>query len=268
MNFFDWIPSLTTTSLLAFALWMSRRLIETRLTRSVQHEFEVKIESLKADVRSREAEIEALRQGALAGLTSRNAALFKRRLDASDRLWSAVVELAPARGAAAWVSVVKFDAMLTEASRNPELRTIFNVLWKPLEGFAWPMEAYKERPFVSPLAWAIYLAYQAVLGMSATQLSQLRTGFKTSKPIFDVEKTATLLKAVLPHQSEYIDKWGASAFYYLLDELEDALIRELRRALETDESDQLSVAQASKILHAVEEVRKKSAEAQGSPPQI
>ena len=86
MQLTDWIPALTTTSLLSCALWMFRSLITARLTRSVQHEFDEKLEKLKSEFRTaettleanlaqRSTELESLRAGALSGITQRRALL-------------------------------------------------------------------------------------------------------------------------------------------------------------------------------------------------
>ena len=105
MDLISWLPSVTTTALLALALWLGRNLIATRLVKSVEHEFNTKLESLraelrkneeelfKADLRSKEAEIAALRGGAMTAMASRQVALDKRRLDAVDQLWSALTAL-------------------------------------------------------------------------------------------------------------------------------------------------------------------------------
>src|SRR5712691_9429318 len=88
----DWFPAVTTSGLLAMALWLGRNLILTRLTKSVEYEFSKKIEAvrtqfregeerLKADLRAKEVEIAALRSGAMTALASRQIAVDKRRLE-------------------------------------------------------------------------------------------------------------------------------------------------------------------------------------------
>jgi hypothetical protein len=120
MDLIDWIPAVSTTSLLAGALWLMRSLIITRLTQSVQHEFNEKLEILrtdlrkneelfKAELRAKDAQIELLRSGAISGLASRQAALDRRRIEAVDQIWSAVVALAPAKTASAWMAPINFD---------------------------------------------------------------------------------------------------------------------------------------------------------------
>ena len=118
MQLTDWIPALTTTGLLSLALWLSRALITARLTRSVQHEFDEKLEKLKAEFRAtektleaslaqRSAELESLRAGALSGITSRRALLDKRRLEAIDQLWGTLIANQSARSLAMTMSVMK-----------------------------------------------------------------------------------------------------------------------------------------------------------------
>ncbi len=115
-----WFPALTATALFAAALWLGRNVISTRLTKSVEHEFNTKLESikaqireseerLKAELRSKEAEIAALRSGALTALASRQMALDKRRLEAIDQIWASVIALGPARGIATLMSSVSFE---------------------------------------------------------------------------------------------------------------------------------------------------------------
>lgn len=64
----DWLPALTTTTLFGGALWLARSLISTRLTNSVKSEFDSKLEILRSELKSKEAQIESLRSGAMSGL--------------------------------------------------------------------------------------------------------------------------------------------------------------------------------------------------------
>lgn len=103
------------TGLLGLALWLGRNLISTRLTKSVEHEFNAKLDKLQAelrasearlnaDLRAKEAEISALRSGALSALASRQISLDKRRLEAAEQIWSAVAALQPACALASTMS--------------------------------------------------------------------------------------------------------------------------------------------------------------------
>jgi hypothetical protein len=166
----EWIAAVVTyfgaTALIGAVLWLFKNLIITRLTNSVRHEFNEKLEKLrselrkqetafKADLDAKEKEITDLRSGALSTMVSRQVALDKRRLDAVDQLWSAATKLSRFKGQSGMMSAIKFPNMAEEAERNPEARRVFEPMsaaedLKKLD----LSEAAAARPYVSPMAWA------------------------------------------------------------------------------------------------------------------
>ena len=54
-----WIPSLTTASFFTVGLWFSRNLFLVRLKQSVAHEFNGKLEALRAEFREKELALNA-----------------------------------------------------------------------------------------------------------------------------------------------------------------------------------------------------------------
>ncbi|MBK6387738.1 MAG: hypothetical protein IPF71_13630 [Rhodoferax sp.] len=105
MSLRDILLTTTSTSLLiGVVIYLTRSLIATRLTKSVQHEFDSKLsdvnsrlrlseESFKADLVRKQAEIQALQNGVIQGRLNRVIALDKRRLEAVDQMWGAVHDL-------------------------------------------------------------------------------------------------------------------------------------------------------------------------------
>ncbi len=265
MCLFDWIPAISTTTFLAFALWLLRSVISTRLTKSVQHEFDEKLEllrtnlrnseeSFKADLRAKDTQIEVLRSGAISGLASRQAALDKRRIEAVDQLWSAVTALAPAKSASAWMAAIKFKEAAQVASKNEQFRKIFETLGGSIDLKTIGInDASKARPFVSQIAWALYSAYQTIVIFAVVKLQMLRSGLDMPDAL-DTDSVSKLIQVVLPHRTEYIQKYGDSAHYYLLEELESRLLEELQKILKGAESDKASVEQAAAILKETERV--------------
>lgn len=261
----DWVPALTTTSLLAFLMWLFRSLVSTRLTKSVQHEFDKKLETLRADLRkteemfkaellAKETEIEALRSGALSGLVSRQVALDKRRLDAIDQLWAGIETLAPLKMAAMSMASIKFENSLKLASEDQKIRDFFAKLPGNIDFKSFPkIDVHKSRPFVSEIAWALFSAYQAIVGYSATQLQMLKMGVNVPG-LLNTEHVSKLAKAALPSWANYIDKVGSAGYSYMLEPLEGELLKELQRMMRGEESDKASVEQAVKIMKEVASV--------------
>ena len=263
MTALDWLPAISTTGFLAAALWLLRSVISTRLTASVQDEFEQRVEmlrtslrkseeSFKAELRSNETQIEALRTGALSVLASRQAALDARRIVAVEQLWSAVQALAPAKAVSATIAVLRFDEAMKVAAENPKARDMFTAFG----GYADMRklgvgDAEKVRPFVSEMAWALFSAYQSILAVAMLKMELLKTGLNMPT-IVDKTRLQNLISVALPHQATFAAISDTGAYHYLLDELESSLLGELRRMLQGGESDKATVLQAAKILKASE----------------
>jgi len=269
MDYLPWIPSLATSALLAAALWLGRNLISTRLTKSVAHEFNTKLETLraqmregeerlKAELRIKEAEIVALRSGALTALASRQMAFDKRRLEAVDQLWSSITALAPARSIASMMSVVNFEVVAPRAERDPKVRKVFEVVGSGFDIKNLDLSgAAKARPFLSPMVWAIYSAFLAVTMHSVMRWHVLKGGLG-SNDLADKEAIGKLIKAALPHYSDYIDQHGPSVYYYVLEALDERLLIELQKLLTGVEADKASIEQSAEILRRSNDVLKQA----------
>ena len=216
---------------------------------AVRAEFRAKEELLKADLRSKETEIAALRSGAMTAMASRQMALDKRRLEAVDQLWSSVTALGSFKTISAFMAVVKFDAAAEEAMKNPKVREMFEFMSTGLRLDLNKIDfsgSAKARPFVSPMAWVLFVAYQAIAMQAVLKLQILKSGIGTK--LLDMEATAKVVKAALPHQTQYIDKFGDAGYHYLLEELERRLLDEMQKMLAGVETDKASIEQAAEIL--------------------
>lgn len=259
MDLGPWFPALTTTGLLATALWLGRELISNRLTKSVQHDFDRKLELIRADLRAseerfkaqlreKEAEINALRSGTLTVLASRQAAIDKRRLEAVDQLWSAFNALSPARAIAANMAVINYEYSAKKAESDPEVRQFFEMIGQGFDLKSLDLSgATKARPFLSPMVWAVYSAIQAVVVHSVMRLHILKTGIG-HVDFADHKAIEKLVVAALPHYSEYLEKNGPGVYYYVLEALEAKLLTELHNMLSGVEADKAGLQQAADII--------------------
>lgn len=263
-----WFPAITTTGLFSFALWLGRNLIATRLTKSVEYEFNARLESikaeqraseerLKADLKLKEAEITALRSGALSALASRQVALDKRRLEAVDQLWTAVAALAPARGITSMMSAINIEAAAPHVERDPKMRLVFETIGGKFDPRSIDLGgATKSQPYVSPMVWAVYSALLAVAMHGAIRCFFLKGGL--SKDFSNNEHVSKLIKTALPHYSQYVDQTGPNGYYYIMDALEQRLLAEIRTMLSGVEDDKATLEQAAEILKQSHEVMKTS----------
>lgn len=265
------LSTITSSTLIAGVVYLLRGLITTRLTKSVQNEFDSKLaaltsqlrtseEAFKADLKRKEGEILALQGGAIQSRLSRQATVDKRRLEAVDQLWGAVYDLSWAKALSAQVSILKWEAISKEVARNPKAKELF-AMWKIDETKYEKagQSGQKARPFITPVAWAYFAAYQAILLHAVAFIKLLQLGVDGHQ-FMASENLIKLIKTALPHYSTYIDEHGPSAAYYLLDELENSLLEELKRMLDGVAADMTEIARAKQILVEASRVNSETSE--------
>jgi hypothetical protein len=224
----------------------------------VKHEFDTKLENLKAelktkeevlkaDLRVKENELAALRGGAMSAIASRQMAIDKRRLKAIDQLWDAFNKLAPLRNMAEIIAVYDFDAAAKAAESNPKLRQAFEMLAQLADPAKIDFgEAHKARPFVSPMGWAYFAAYNAIAMQAMAKAQVLRFGMPAK--LVSNDKITNLVKTALPEFAATIDQHGDAIYHYLLEILESKLLTELQRMLTDTEAFRANVEQAAQIV--------------------
>jgi hypothetical protein len=253
------------------ALFACRSWIIARITKGVQHEFDVKLEKfratlktseeqLKSGLREKEAEISTLRNTVLSGSANRQTLLDKRRFEAVEKIWTAVNDFAPLKSLYQMTTDLNYDALarrVGEAKIQQFLSTIDTTVQNQ-ENLT--SVARDERPFVPELTWAFFSAYSTLLTFNLIRFKTLKLGIENPQEFLNTEHVKNILKAALPHRAQFIDEFDAGAYYHLLEEIETNLLSELRKILEGKETDQNSLKQAKDILSAV----KAGVEAQAS----
>lgn len=268
MQLTDWIPALTATGLMSLALWLSRALISARLTRSVQHEFDQKIEKLKSEFRAaektleaslaqRSAELESLRAGALTGITQRRALVDKRRLDAIDQLWGTLIANQSARSLAMTMSVMNLEHIAEQVSSDDRVRNFIKISGGSFDPSKLDyVTANLARPYVSDMAWALFSAMQAITGYYVAHWVALSHGVDSRKMVAN-EAVKKLILAVAPEYKEYLETNGLSASYHLLERFDTLLLTELKRMTTDYQQDKESVEQAAQILEHARNLNEK-----------
>ena len=92
--------------------------------------------------------------------------------------------------------------------------------------------------------------------LAVVKLQILKIGVDDGQKIINFANSNNLLKTVLPSRSEYIDKYGSGAHHYLLDEIEQLLLLELKNIQDGQEADKENALRAAEIIDEVEKVTK------------
>jgi hypothetical protein len=257
----EWIASLSITSLFGLVLWLFKGVIKTRLVNAVRHEYDKDLELLrssqrkneeilKADLKEKEIQIEALRSGALSAIMTRRNTLYARQLIAIEDLWGAIISLSYGKSISATMAILKFDEAVKKAADDDRFRKIFEVFSVNYDSDQVYKQSNKARPFVSELAWAYFSAYQTIISNGVLRLKALQTG--VGDDFSDHGAILKIVTASLPEYSEYISQNGVSGLHYLLDALETKLLKEIQVMLKDSGSDEEDMKRAAQILKETE----------------
>lgn len=272
MTFWLSIASLVVSLIVPAAIFAARNWLLARITRGVEHQFNVKIEGVRTDLRKneehfkselrdKEAEISTLRTNVLSGSANRQGLLDKRRFDAVERVWTAMNDLAPLKNLSSMMAILNMKAIAKEVL-DPKMQRFLSVLDAIAPNPAQLKNAARdERPFLPDLAWAYFHAYHTIVLSGLLRLNTFKIGLENPEQYMNWNHLKNILKATLPHHSEWIDQNEPESFYYLLDELEQLLLAELRKVLEGKEADHASVERAKQIMDVLKEGEKAQAKA-------
>lgn len=260
----DLIPwiSLVISIGVPVVVFVARNWLKARLEKGVQHNFDRKIEHLRAELREseeklksrlrdRESEIATLRDTILAGSSARQTLVDKRRFDAVERIWTAVNDMARLKHISGMMALLKVEEVAKEI-RDPRMKQVLAMLGAGAPAIdELKNVARDERPFVPELAWAYFSAYSSVLYGNYMLFKMLETGADEPTKFLKRDGNKDILKAALPHQSEWIDRVQPEAYHHLVDELQNNLLMELRKILEGVEVSVAEIEKARRILDAV-----------------
>lgn len=261
----DWIPAISTTSLLAVCVWLCKNLIATRLTKSVQSEYDIKLEKLKSDftkeqellksdLKSKELQLESLKGLALGNLSARQAAYLEKQVEAIEVLWNQVIDLSPAKSAAQCMAIVKFEEVLKISEADQRVRDMFESIGSNVDpSNISTVEAHKVRPFLSPVSWAYFSAYSAIVSHAVLRMHMLKKGLNFPG-IADGHYLKNLVIKALPHRKNYIEEVETGALYHLLEELESFMLLSFDNTLKGKEETEAALKQASEIISAAEKL--------------
>jgi hypothetical protein len=254
-----------------FAIFVGRNWLVAWISKGVQHQFDVKLEELRAelrkneesfksDLRDKEAEIATLRDSVLSGSAGRQALLDKRRFEAVEKVWTAVNDLAKLKGLSASMALLNYKVVAKEAS-NPKMQQFLAIIGSSAPDFdSLKNVARDEQPFLPELAWAYFAAYTTILYGSLALFSVLKIGLDGADKYLSYDATRNILMAALPHQKKFIEENEPGAYHYLLEEIEGYLLTELRKILEGRDADQEAALRAKGIMDAVRQANKERVE--------
>jgi len=261
---------------IAAAVFIAKVVVE----KGIQHRFNGALEELKSELRLQEEKLKAaitaeqdhirsLQQLVLSGMSNRNQALDKRRLEAIERLWKGIVDLQPLRSVALSTQNFRLDRIIDEATKSDlsgtKMKEFAGLLLQMAgaDKYVHDSSLDLERLYVPAVLWAKFSAYRQVLSAPFARLMLAKSGLD-AKFLRDDKETLDLLKVFLPHAASYVDMWGIGAISPLVDQLTTALVMAFQDALTNPEGDAQSLKTAATLMETV----RATAVATSAPPPL
>lgn len=220
---------------------------------SRQHQFEKKCEEVRQDFTMKEKLLISI----LDVSSERSKAISQRKLEAVEAIWESINKLNTLLLSNIIADRIDFEVVdkLEEIDRK-KMEIFAQPFIKDFDSdFLKSVNCTWTRLYVSETAWAFYHAYFMILSFSALQMKALELG----QPVSALTNKEPLRKAILdalPHQKSTFEKFPDLFESIFLEELREAVLRELKRTINGDHPTKEELDRAKAILAEVENIPK------------
>lgn len=255
------IASISTSTLLLIAAWLGRTWITNRLAASLRIEAESKIEELKSQLQRTNSLITEVAAAGSNAIANAQGATISKKIDAIDRLWTAVLAWNQYTAVMILVACIDKD-WVAKHSKDPKTRSTFEMLLgAPAHiEFMKKMNSVEEaRPFVSQAAWALFSAYHSLHSFRFAKASCLVISSLNHSELWEALPERNLIKEAAPPEilAQYDSNilLGTNAF---IAHVKEALLTEFRHELDGNRDAKAAAVNATAILSAAENLFNKA----------
>lgn len=242
----SWLTySASTVSMLAVLGMLLRRTILEIVTNSIAKRFEKDLESfrselrqkedaLRADLQSRQREIDVLRASIASLRQQSHSKIEDKRINAIEKTWLNTQEISKLRIAVGFRQIFKIEKM-RERKNDPKLQESLRRICE-ISGVSDFLANHNRsdlgtsRLYLPPKIWAYYSTYNVIASMAALELDSLSKGFDQSEFLNEGGVRDTVI-AALPHTKESFEKYGDSFAFHYFDTLHELLLIEIQQDL-------------------------------------
>jgi hypothetical protein len=261
--FFSAVSAFLASGLLTLAL---REWISTRIKSSIQNDYDRKLETHKAQLKSEQelailnikmalAREAAFHAAAHASFAEGQKATIERKLSSADRLWSSVVQFKAGLPQALTVIDVMTVDEYSAIKDHPSFQQLAGGLSKDKLEKLTPAGIEEIRPYVGEYTWALFSCYQALL----IRISLLFELARSDPQKIEWHKDGgnrNLLKAVLtPTELEEFDGTVFGKISWLQRRLESKLLAAAQKVICGEAFGTESLEQAWLIQQRIDQLR-------------
>jgi hypothetical protein len=245
-------------------VWFAKEWIGQKVKSAIQHEYDEKLETLRATlaanaevsiekIRTDNAKLLAAQSVAAGAFTAAHAAAHERRLHAVETIWRAVGQLKEDMPLAVGMLPLLGEDALAQLKKNPQAKQAVSALtleatvqwFKPALA-----QAVSARPFVSDYLYQLFHAYY-VLPVRMAVLIRLGVDNDSMPPWQHDEQIQSVAKSVLsPEDMISFNETGIGLMLFML-KVEPMMVSEARKVISGDLASEAAIAASKKIQDAL-----------------
>lgn len=207
-------------------------------TKSVDYQFEKKMEKFKSDIRGNEKELEQMRAYLSSARSGRDALLQRKKFESAENLIKARRYLNEFNLAVTYMQMFKIEAFY-ENINDPKIQGVIDALIKPLKLDEKAAE-YKNfdldtpRLYLSDKTMKVFDVYSGIVMISISTLKMLEVKDKGASNIVSYKNIIKDIIDLLPHTKEGFEKHGDSFAFQFHGYFRRELLTEIKNELTGD----------------------------------
>jgi hypothetical protein len=233
-----------------------------RLSKGIQHEYDVRFANLESELRRKEGEISSIRDIVLTTAMSGHHCFEERKIRAFDDLWAGFMETQKLSSAVHILSPLNLDK-ISEILDQDSVQRFISGFVTPLKidpenmNMVETLRGRSSRPWIPAHIWSVYGAYSSIVLQAVTYLHALNGGIDPRKFIKEGALPDALSKA-LPDVSMNWNELSYSVWPMLLDLLETKLLVEIQKEVSGQYADEKALARVKYISSKIEAMNREA----------
>ncbi len=235
-EFWNWLLGVIVSSgFLGISAYLLRDTIGGLFTKAVEHRFETKLETFKANIRDNESELDQIRSFLASARSDRESAIQLRRLEAAETLLRARNKLSQLSMIVEYLKILNTEEILKD-SGDPKIAEFIDLLIKPLDidekiKLLGASDEALPRLYLSEKSLKAFDVYKSIIIQATMTIKFLSIPLRDKVNLIKAGSLSKTIIELLPNTKEGFDKWGEEFAYYWATYFYDEVLRALRHEL-------------------------------------
>lgn len=233
VEFWKWLFGVVASSgVIGVAALLMRDTLAKFFLKSVEHRFEKKLETFKADIRDNEKELDQIRSFLVSARRDRDSATQTKRLEAAELLLRARHGLSQLSMLVEYLKILNTEQIIKDGN-DPKIIEFIETLVKPFDidekiKLLGAIDRTLPRLYLSDKSLKVFDAYESIIIHAAMMMKLLSLPLRNKSGLVNAGTLSKTVVEIVPGAKEGFDKWGEGYAYHWAKYFHDEILRHLR----------------------------------------